>query len=134
MATLARIRIVGRVASRVEAAVKAVTLNAVANLRRAPSEGGTPVDTGWARANWIPSVGQPREAAAGSRESVSTSEQDAGVADVALNYKLERGNVHITNNVPYVGQLNDGFSPQASAGFVERAVVEAAQQLGGRAT
>lgn len=129
MATLARIRIVGAVKERVEAVVKAVTLNVVANLRRAPSDGGTPVDTGWARANWIPQVGGPRNATAGNRSAVSTAEQDAGVAAIAAGYKLEQGDVSISNHVPYIGQLNDGFSPQAAAGFVERAVLEAVEQV-----
>lgn len=120
---------VGALTSRVEQVVKAITLNVVANLRRAPAEGGTPVDTGWARANWIPSIGVPRSATAGSPESVSTAEQDLGVAAVAAGYRLEQGSVHVTNNVPYIQKLNAGHSPQAAEGFVQRAVVEAAKQV-----
>src|SRR3989442_15420599 len=131
MPTLATVRVVAALDARVEQIVKALTLNVVANLVRAPAQGGTPVDTGWARANWIPSIGSPRDALAGSRESVSTVEQEAGVALVAGTYKLAQGAGFVSNHVPYIGDLNAGASPQAEAGFVERAVVEAAKQVGG---
>ncbi len=126
---LATVRVVTNLASRVEQVVKAITLNIVANLRRAPSEGGTPVDTGWARANWIPTVGQTRVFPSGSRKDVTNAAQDAGVADVAANYTLDRGTVYISNSVPYIGLLNLGHSPQASPGFVQRAILEAVAQV-----
>src|SRR5947207_9574670 len=98
MATLATVRIVAALEARVEQIIKALTLNVVANLVRPPAQGGTPVDTGWARANWVPSIGAPREALAGSRDSVSAVEQEAGVALVAGTYKLAQGAIFISNN------------------------------------
>lgn len=114
----------------VERIIRKLTLDIVANLVRAPSEGGTPVDTGWARANWVPRIGEPFRGTAGTREqaeagSVSLAEQGAGIASVASSYKLEKGRVYISNNVPYILPLNEGSSQQAPAGFVQAAVTKA---------
>jgi len=95
-----------------------------ANLRAAPDEGGTPVDTGWARANWIPSIAQSVDEPFGSRVNVSSDAQDAGLASVGA-YTLDLGQIYVTNPVPYIQSLNDGHSQQAPAGFVERAIEKA---------
>lgn len=105
--------------------VVAMSLDVTANLKQAPSEGGTPVDTGWARANWVPHIGQPFRGTAGSPDSVNTARSEEGVAEVAAGYSVAKGQVHITNNVPYITRLNDGHSQQAPAGFVQRAIDKA---------
>lgn len=109
--------------------IKKIVLDIVANLRRAASEGGTPVDTGWARANWLPNIGSPINSPAGVRpeqpDSATTSEQEKGLASVVTGYRTSRGEVHITNNVPYIINLNEGSSKQAPAGFVQRAIMKA---------
>jgi hypothetical protein len=76
----------------------------------------TPVDTGHARRNWVPSVGEPHE-------GVVTSEaaHAAGVAAVVA-YELASGSLWVSNSVPYIRRLNYGHSQQAPAGFVERAI------------
>ncbi len=107
--------------------IRKMTLDVVANLRKAGAEGGTPVDTGWARANWIPSMGgEPAMTPSGTKESVGTAEASlaAGVGSL-LNYKLLIGPVFITNNVPYILKLNDGHSGQAPKGFVQAAITAA---------
>src|SRR5574337_582216 len=94
----------------------------------------TPVDTGRARANWQVNINEP---ASGTREAFipgkegSTGGQNARAAIIAgqviiQGYKPKEGeenSIHITNNLPYIGRLNDGWSAQAPAGFVERAVL-----------
>lgn len=105
--------------------LRALVLDVTANLQRAPSEGGTPVDTGWARANWIPAIGQPVQQAAGSRENVSGAASQTGQAAVAVGYNYLNGPAHITNNVPYIVALNEGHSKQAPSGFVQRAIIKA---------
>ena len=110
----------------VENVVKGLVLGTTANLKMAAGEGGTPVDTGWARANWLPSVRQPINATAGTQEEAKAGNVDftqsmAGEGSVAF-YKLSMGKAFISNNVPYIEQLNAGSSPQAQAGFVERAI------------
>lgn len=113
-------------------AIKKIALDVVAELVKAPSEGGTPVDTGWARANWIPRIGQagtttskrPRKG-----ERASTAEQTAAVAEVAATYTAKKGPIVITNNVPYIVFLNFGSSPQAPSGFVQAAIARAANNF-----
>lgn len=80
---------------------------------------GTPVDLGWARANWVPGVGGPGASSSAGKGSVSSAQaaQAAGVARVA-GYRLGQGAIHVTNNVPYIEVLNGGHSMQAPAGFV----------------
>ena len=108
-----------------ENAVRRITLGALANLVAAPSRGGTPVDTGWARSNWLLSIGRPVAAPVGSRESVSAGEQQQSAAVIATRYRLDQGPVYLTNPVAYIGQLNRGHSPQARPGFIEAAILRA---------
>lgn len=105
-------------------AVVKLSLDVTANLYAAPSEGGTPVDTGWARVNWIPSIGQAIAKPSGTRESVSGTAQQAGMASLG-GYHITDGMVFVANPVPYIVKLNEGSSPQAEAQFVERAVEKA---------
>jgi hypothetical protein len=87
-----------------------------------PEDGGTPVDSGHASSNWVGSVGAPFQGVDGSREDVSYAAQDAGRAELK-HYRIESGQpVSLTNNVEYLARLNDGWSAQQEAGFVERAV------------
>lgn len=114
----------------VELLMKKVTLGVVANLVASPGEGGTPVDTGWARANWVPNISSPIDKVAGSREAAEKGslpgDQASGLAKVATSYKLATGNkIYITNNVPYILRLDQGHSRQAPSGFIRRAIKKA---------
>ena len=95
-----------------------------------------PVDTGWSRANWVPALGTPRTTPAGTQpakgQTVSdTAAQAAGEAQI-LSYKLQRGNVFISNNVPYITILNlrgavyarNFYGDIAGPGFVQRAIAD----------
>lgn len=110
-----------------ERAVIKIALDIHANLVAAPGEGGTPIDTAWASANWIPSVGSPHSDTVGSRDQVSTSVQQQGINQL-LAYRLSKGKAYNTNNVGYIELLNLGSSPQAEAGFVQRAIAKAVKQ------
>lgn len=110
--------------------IKKLVLDIVANLQRAPNEGGTPVDTGWARANWVPSIGAPVTGTAGTRAQAEAGQLSggsaAGVAKVVTGYShLGQGAIYITNNVPYILTLDGGSSKQAPKGFIRRALVQA---------
>ncbi len=128
MATNPQIRlIVGALEGFTENLIKKMAFDVVANLRKAGAEGGTPVDTGWARANWIPSMGADAATTPkGTQESVGVAEAAvaAGLGSL-LNYKLMFGSVFITNNVFYIISLNDGTSTQAPKGFVQAAITAA---------
>lgn len=112
----------------VETVVKYVTLETWSNLREPPQAGGTPVDTGFARASWVPSVGQGSSAVGGSRQVVSDAAAQQGAAQVMV-YKLFQGQAFVTTNVDYVAKLNGGSSQQAPAGFVDSAVARAVNTI-----
>lgn len=112
----------------VEKVVKFVTLECHANLIAAPSDGGTPIDTGFARASWMPAVGEMNPAVAGSRENVDGTAAQNGVNQIMM-YHLGQGMAFVTSSVPYILKLNDGHSQQAPAGFVDAAVVRAVNSV-----
>lgn len=96
----------------------------------------TPVDTGWARANWAIDIGREPKASSppvnsGAGLGRARAKQAAGQAKMA-SYSVTQGKVFITNNVPYIGRLNKGWSKQAPAGFIEAAVMRAVIKNGGR--
>lgn len=116
--------IVADLARYTESQVVDLSLNVVANLQE-----DTPRDTGWARANWVPSLGAPYEEDVGSGGSVSLAQakQSTGIAQV-VGFRLSDGSVFATNNVPYIQALNDGSSSQAGAAFVQASVERAVDQ------
>jgi hypothetical protein len=90
----------------------------------------TPVDTGRARSNWIVSIGGPSTevkppyvpgegGASGAANAAKAIEQAAG--EVA-KFKLADHSIHLTNNLPYITRLNEGYSAQAPAGFVQKGI------------
>lgn len=106
--------------------IKEITTDLTANLVEV-----SPVDTGWMRANWVPSIGTPLELnqpgvkQTSSQVSLRETNQQAGIISILTDYTLERGDTFVSNNVPYVQVLNGGHSKQEPAGFVERAVEKA---------
>lgn len=96
----------------------------------------TPRDTSWARNNWIPEIGHAYSGTAGTREaaeqgSIDTGSREAGVVKVLTIYSINNGPIYITNNVPYIGDLNDGSSKQAPAGFVQLSIAKGIENVRG---
>lgn len=81
----------------------------------------TPVDTGWARNNWIPTIGSPQDSPVGTPDKIETEAQQQGALNVA-SWLFSQGAAWIANNVPYIQVLNAGSSKQAPKGFVEKAI------------
>lgn len=113
--------------------VKQIVLDATSNFIE-----DTPVDTGWARANWIPNIGEPFNRTSSTREqaeagSVQRGDQQAGLATIAATYEIGLGAVYITNNVPYIIYLNEGSSQQAPSGFVQSGISRALRRANSRA-
>lgn len=110
------------------AEVRALALDVQANLQE-----DTPRDTGWARANWVMSLGSPfvDVSAAETKDptpadvAAAAAKQQASIGELAA-YDVDQGLIFTTNNVPYIGALNEGHSPQqARPGFVQRSVADA---------
>ncbi len=95
----------------------------------------TPVDTGRARSNWRVSSGSPdtavREPYASGTGGSSGAQNAAAAIDhgKAVVQADRSGTIYISNNLPYIGALNDGSSAQAPAGFVELAVNAGVSQV-----
>jgi hypothetical protein len=117
----------------------------------------TPVDTGFARGHWTPSVGAPVTAparppkkvvltpggkvsgtgtvdrkAARSEGSAARAANLAKARSLSETYKLSMGRPYLSNNVPYIVYLNEGSSAQAGAKFIEKAVDKAVRSFDGR--
>ena len=90
----------------------------------------TPVDTSQALSNWIVTLETPSSdkikphfpGEGGSTQKASAAET-TNQARKMLAGKKPGQRIFITNNLPYIRRLNDGYSKQAPAGFVERAVL-----------
>jgi hypothetical protein len=82
----------------------------------------TPVDTGRARGNWFVAIGSPSSAANGNPDKPGQTTIDAGSA--VITGLTEAQAVWITNNLPYIGRLENGYSQQAPAGMVAVTMAE----------
>lgn len=116
-----------------------VTLRIHATLVSNPPA-GTPIDFGWASASWFINVGAPTSGNGGqlnvdnpSAVTAREAQQGATVARFVTGYDYTSGQtVHVGNNVPYINRLNNGWSNQAPAGFVDDAVQEAVTTINSR--
>ncbi len=80
----------------------------------------TPVEFGGARANWLPSIGIPITE---PTEDLDPSGQATIAKGAAIIQSRAPGEtVFISNNIHYIGLLNDGSSSQAPANFVQIAI------------
>lgn len=119
--------------------VRGITLECTSELKD-----GTPVLTGWARANWTPQIGSPYVVDLEGVDPTknpgavqgASAQAEAGVAQVATSYIFNINApraIYISNNVPYIGRLNDGWSKKAPAGFIqqriEKGVAQGARRL-----
>lgn len=88
-----------------------------------------PIDTSFSGANWVPSIGtpfitkiDPLERSV-SNAITSKSVQRNAMRVIRSTYRLASGNVFITNNVPYILDLEfRGTSLQAPNGFVRQSI------------
>ena len=88
----------------------------------------TPVDTSQALSNWIVTLDapateriDPHYPGEGGSTQRSSAAETLNQAKAVLANKKPGQAIFITNNLPYIKRLNDGYSAQAPAGFVERA-------------
>ena len=96
----------------------------------------TPIQTGQARANWQASIGSADTSFIGGPKSIHPPNSIdyagyEGRATAVIQGWTSGETIFITNNAPYIQRLNDGYSSQAPAGFVESAVSQAKAELNG---
>lgn len=96
----------------------------------------TPKDTGRATSNWLLTIGAPAQHTIPPYvpgESASTAEQcnasAISQAAQAVGGHRPGQTIYIANNLPYIGELDAGKSPQAKAGFVSAGVNAAISAL-----
>ena len=98
----------------------------------------TPVDTGRARANWNMNVGSidysvddPEQYGESTGKHKGNSAAPASPREKQL--KLGKGDgekvIYITNNLPYIGELENGHSTQAPRGMVSLTLNEVRSQF-----
>ncbi len=82
----------------------------------------TPVDTGFARANWRPSLNIPIDVPLSFLDPSGQATM-ARIATLAARWQI--GDIaYIRNNIAYIAALNAGSSPQAPPDFVSTAARE----------
>lgn len=92
---------------------------------------GTPKDTTFASASWVPSVGvhgtdvvprpDPRARAIAAAASRATQNK-ARAASIRQSYRLVQGEPFISARASYMVYLAAGSSPKASSGWIQRAM------------
>lgn len=93
----------------------------------------TPVDTGQAKSNWIVAIDTPasftREAYSPGKKGSTALENIIATVEMGtqkLSAYVSGHEIHITNNLDYISELNDGsLSKQAPPDYVQKAVLEA---------
>lgn len=99
--------------------IRRIVLEVQATLVATPPV-GTPRDTGHATSNWVPRLNTPYrgEGAPGA----DAAAQMVGVAKILTTKNFIGKVVWISNNVPYIRKLNNGWSKQSPQNFVQRAL------------
>ena len=79
----------------------------------------TPVDTGRARGNWQLNINNPISSISDEKSQSGAAAINKGAAVIGKAKDIEFPVFWLTNNLPYIGRLNNGYSQQAPAKFVE---------------
>lgn len=109
---------------------------------------GTPVDKGVARSNWRVSLGNPTRAVIpayspgkhlgiGERQNARAAIQEGFAKINQLRVGQKRGTgqagtaLYITNAIPYLNRLRNGYSSQQPSDWVQAAFMEAQAEITG---
>ena len=114
---------VERTGLRADQVLRKVGLDGYGGLQRR-----SPVDTGRFRANWRISIDQTdltttEDDSSGEAGSPPTSDELA-VATSTLEKARFGQSIHLSNNLPYAGPLENGHSQQAPNGIVSQTLLE----------
>jgi hypothetical protein len=90
----------------------------------------TPIKEGRARRNWQANKSAPLTTYLDAPAIPGDGEREAITNARFVASKLKSGDVaHLTNNAPYIGELNRGSSTQAPAMFVQMEVLKALERI-----
>jgi hypothetical protein len=97
----------------------------------------TPVDTGRARSNWIASIGSPTSETRGphspgaklGRGESNNAQAAINAAKAVIDSRRFNQSIFISNNLDYIGKLNNGSSKQAPKNFVRQGVQAGTQAV-----
>lgn len=100
--------------------LKRVVMSAHVSLDRKLRD-RNPFDTGFSANSWWPAVdGAP----ASNPNTPATGGGDRGTSDPAVLLASIGHVLTLANSAPYEGKLNEGYSPQAPAGWIDAAANE----------
>lgn len=88
----------------------------------------TPVDTGRAKGNWQATYGSPASGEVGyvdrTKRGNISAPRERDLASTALAWNPAESSIFLTNNLPYIGRLENGSSDQSPAGMVKVTLAE----------
>jgi len=87
----------------------------------------TPVDTGRARGNWNVTFGNPSTRVSENRDKPGDNTINKGSGKISRVEPF--GRIYISNNLPYILPLENGWSTQAPTGMVSTTVTEIESQF-----
>lgn len=86
----------------------------------------TPFKDGIAKSNWLMSLNEPDESINMTNISLNGSYSLSLAKSVLGSYpKDSLPTIYISNNLPYIQRLNEGWSQQAGTKYVETAIAQA---------
>lgn len=91
----------------------------------------TPVMDGRARANWLPSFADPVQTTIEDLDGLSFGSPPSTVKANQILSSIKKGDgvTYMTNNLPYIKRLEDGYSPQAVGGMVKLSLMDVARRF-----
>ncbi|MDH3375357.1 MAG: HK97 gp10 family phage protein [Gammaproteobacteria bacterium] len=83
----------------------------------------SPVDSGRFVANWVVGLGKanPISTTSTDKPKSTTLQREA---PAIRRFKVRQRSIWLSNNLPYAGRLNEGWSSQAPANFVQKAIAK----------
>ena len=88
----------------------------------------TPVDTGRARGNWLVDVNSFRMETLEVQDKSGGQTIQQGATKIGEARAQKYPTITLSNNLPYISRLNQGWSQQAPKMFVESAIIRVANR------
>lgn len=106
--------------SEINKEIRALALNILSGVTLS-----TPVDTGRARGNWQVGITHAETGTLDTSDKGGALTIRVGASKIGGAKTIPYPAIYISNNLPYIGRLNQGSSTQAPKFFVESAIKRA---------